>query len=221
MCRIRASEREDRTPSGDAAALRQSLPLEFDAHFKEGSMGATLTVDSRKNAMVSHTYNIYSNRCSNIHSDSNSNVVSNGTASIDTVSFVKLSLAHCNCPYLHHVSIKSRRCAFARSMTPRQGVVLRDCSPYCCTPCTSQAAHVTAKPTLCSPCWHFTYACVFCLRCVQFVGVQPNGQAWSAGAADGDRVIAVADNEATTHGEGSYSLAYCMILHVVMLLIVS
>jgi hypothetical protein len=53
MCRIRASEREDRTPSGDAAALRQSLPLEFDAHFKEGSMGATLTVDSRKNAMVS------------------------------------------------------------------------------------------------------------------------------------------------------------------------
>jgi hypothetical protein len=53
-CRIRASEREDRTPSGDAAALRQSLPLEFDAHFKEGSMGATLTVDSRKNAMVSH-----------------------------------------------------------------------------------------------------------------------------------------------------------------------
>jgi hypothetical protein len=47
----------------------------------------------------------------------------------------------------------------------------------------------------------------------QFVGVQPNGQAWSAGAADGDRVIAVADNEATSHGEtpnfNLHATAYC------------
>jgi hypothetical protein len=52
---------------------------------------------------------------------------------------------------------------------------------------------------------------LFCLLYAQFVGVQPNGQAWSAGAADGDRVIAVADNEATTHGTPQLSLS---LLHV-------